>query len=154
MERRNNHIGPGAASVLLIVVVLSMSALGMLAMMNARSDLQLGLRSAGVAERTYALTTRAEETLAALDETLAQTAREASDDAAWLTMVGAALPENMTMEDRTIRWTEDDGEGRSLVCAVTLNPLGGGERLRWTEQRLVTELDEELPEEEGWTIWF
>ena len=38
MNQREYRIGPGAASLMLLVVVLSMSALGMLAMMSARSD--------------------------------------------------------------------------------------------------------------------
>lgn len=35
MNQREYRIGPGAASLMLLVVVLSMSALGMLAMMSA-----------------------------------------------------------------------------------------------------------------------
>ena len=46
MNQREYRIGPGAASLMLLVVVLSMSVLGMLALMSARSDENLSLRSA------------------------------------------------------------------------------------------------------------
>lgn len=49
MNQREYRIGPGAASLMLLVVVLSMSVLGMLALMSARSDENLSLRSAEVA---------------------------------------------------------------------------------------------------------
>ena len=51
MNQREYRIGPGAASLMLLVVVLSMSALGMLAMMSARSDESLSLRSQDVARQ-------------------------------------------------------------------------------------------------------
>ena len=48
MRRKSNvAFGPGAASLILIVVILSMSVLGMLALMNARNDARLsGWRAA------------------------------------------------------------------------------------------------------------
>ena len=45
MNQREYRIGPGAASLMLLVVVLSMSVLGMLALMSARSDENLSLRT-------------------------------------------------------------------------------------------------------------
>ena len=41
MKRREIHIGPGAPSLLLVVVVVGMSVLGLLALMSARSDAKL-----------------------------------------------------------------------------------------------------------------
>ncbi len=38
MSQREYRIGPGAASLMLLVVVLSMCVLGVLALMGARSD--------------------------------------------------------------------------------------------------------------------
>ena len=73
MNQREYRIGPGAASLMLLVVVLSMSVLGMLALMSARSDENLSLRSAEVAR---------------------QVAEETND------------------------------EGRTLACAVELEPFG------------------------------
>ena len=55
MNQREYRIGPGAASLMLLVVVLSMSVLGMLALMSARSDENLSLRSAEVLRRPKSL---------------------------------------------------------------------------------------------------
>ena len=60
--RRKSRVsfGPGAASLILIVVILSMSVLGMLALMNARNDSKLSSRSIAVVEAGYALNEQAE----------------------------------------------------------------------------------------------
>ena len=71
MNQREYRIGPGAASLMLLVVVLSMSALGMLAMMSARSDESLSLRSQDVARQVAELNVSAEQSLARLDAVLA-----------------------------------------------------------------------------------
>ncbi len=55
MNQREYRIGPGAASLMLLVVVLSMSVLGMLALMSARSDENLSLRSAEVARLSWTM---------------------------------------------------------------------------------------------------
>ena len=74
MNQREYRIGPGAASLMLLVVVLSMSVLGMLALMSARSDENLSLRSAEVARQVAELNVSAERSLAELDDVLAQAA--------------------------------------------------------------------------------
>ena len=51
MNQREYRIGPGAASLMLLVVVLSMSVLGMLALMSARSDENLSLRGGAAGRR-------------------------------------------------------------------------------------------------------
>lgn len=137
MNRRSRiSFGPGAASLILIVVVLSMSVLGILALMNARNDSRLSQRSMQVIEAGYALSAKAEHTLAGLDETAAKCADSAADDAAYAEAVRRALPAGMTLDDdRVIAWTETDG-ARTLECAVALAPLGEGTRLNWTKHRL------------------
>ena len=74
MNQREYRIGPGAASLMLLVVVLSMSVLGMLALMSARSDENLSLRSAEVARQVAELNVSAERSLAELDDALAKAA--------------------------------------------------------------------------------
>lgn len=153
-ERKEFNIGPGAASLMLIVVVLSMSVLGMLAMMNARSDNRLSMRSAEVTEQVYALSAQAERTLAQIDGALADCAAQAADDAEYLALAAAALPQGATLQDRAVRWREEGEDGRSLICAVELAPLGESPRMRWTEHKLYTELEEASEVEETWEIWF
>ena len=65
MNRRSRiSFGPGAASLILIVVILSMSVLGILALMNARSDSRLSARSLQVVQAGYALHADAERQMA------------------------------------------------------------------------------------------
>ena len=41
MKKRHISIGPGAASLILIIVVLAMTMLGAMALLNAREDARL-----------------------------------------------------------------------------------------------------------------
>ena len=142
MKRRNSvSFGPGAASLILIVVILSMSVLGMLALMNARNDSRLSRRSVEVIAAGYALNDRAERRLAELDAVAAACAGSAKDDEAYLEAVAESLPEDMRMEGRLVSWTLEDGL-RTLSCGVELLPLGGAERLRWREHRLTSVTEE------------
>ena len=71
MKKRSNiSFGPGAASLILIFVVLTLSVLGMLSLMNARNDKALSQRNASVLECVYALSSEAERSRAVLDEVL------------------------------------------------------------------------------------
>ena len=154
MNRKDYHIGPGAASLMLIVVVLAMSVLGVLALMNARSDNRLSIRSTEVAQEAYILSSRAERSLAELDAVLADCAARATDDENWLSLVAQALPEGMTMRHRTVRWMEQGEEGRDMICAVELMELGTYPRTQWTEHRLHTQLEEMEIQEDTWEVWF
>ncbi|MCH5287623.1 MAG: hypothetical protein J1E43_09380 [Christensenellaceae bacterium] len=155
MNRKEYQIGPGAASLMLIVVVLGMSVLGLLAMMNARGDNRLSMRSAEVAEETYGLSSDAERSLAVLDAVLAECASQAEDDEGWLALVKEAeLPEGMTLSGRTISWSEQNEEGRRMSCAVELEEFGAEQRTRWTEHKLFTQLEDMEPQEDTWEIWF
>lgn len=147
MNPRKFRIGPGAASLMLLAVVLSMSVLGALALVSARNDLRLSNRRAAVIEQVYHLNDCAERRLMALDEILARI--EASTEEEYLAAVRGALPEDMALTDRTIRWTEQSQDGRSLSCAVTLQPLGEFPRAVWTEHRLITEF-EDTEFDESW----
>ena len=124
MNQREYRIGPGAASLMLLVVVLSMSVLGMLALMSARSDENLSLRSAEVARQVAELNVSAERSLAELDDALAKAAGAAQSEDDYLARVEAALNEAMTLEGRTVSWKETNDEGRTLACAVELEPFG------------------------------
>ena len=154
MNRKDYHIGPGAASLLLIIVVLAMSVLGVLSMINARSDNRLSVRSAEVAEQAYELSSAAERSLAALDAVLVDCAAQAEGDEAWLALVAQSLPEGMDMTERVVRWTEQTESGRKMICAVELAAYGASPRMQWTEHRLTTQLDEMPFQEDTWEIWF
>ena len=110
MKRRGMHIGPGAPSLLLVVVVVSMSVLGLLALMSARSDAKLAARSRSFVEAEYEISARAEYTLAELDEVLAECV--GAEDV--LAAVAARLPEGFEMDGNIVSWTETGALGRSL----------------------------------------
>ena len=138
MRRKSNvSFGPGAASLILIVVILSMGVLGMLALMNARNDVQLSRRSIEVVAAGYDLNDRAERDVAELDAVLARCAASTFSDEAYLAAVRGNLPDGMLMgqEDRTVSWELSDGL-RTLSCAVEVLPQGEKERLRWRDHRL------------------
>ena len=138
MRRKSNvSFGPGAASLILIVVILSMSVLGMLALMNARNDSKLSSRSIEVVAAGFELNDRAERKVAELDAVLARCGASTFSDEAYLAAVRGSLPEGMLMgqEDRIVSWELTDGL-RTLSCAVEVLPQGENERLRWREHRL------------------
>ena len=139
---RKYRCGPGAALITLLAVVLAMSALGVLTLLSARGDEVLSERAARVAESVARLDARAEESLAALDAALAAAPTD-QGEAAYRAAVAAALPEGMTLdaEAGVVRWVESAEDGRSLVCAAALAPVGEFPRLDWLEHRLVTELN-------------
>lgn len=135
MNRSKISFGPGAASLILIVVILSMSVLGILALMNARSDIKLTERSVQVVQATYKLNENAERRLASLDALAAHYAEISETDGDYVTAMQAFLPSDMKMSERVIRWEETDGV-RTLDCAVKLNVMGESPRFNWVKHCL------------------
>ena len=138
MRRKSNmSFGPGAASLILIVVILSMGVLGMLALMNARNDARLSNRSLEVVAAGFALNDQAERNVAELDAVLVRCAAATYSDEAYLNAVRSNLPDGMLMGEgeRIVNWELTDGL-RTLSCAVEILPRGEAERLRWHEHRL------------------
>ena len=135
MKKSRISFGPGAASLILIMVVLTMSVLGILSLMSARSDHRLTQRSAAVIEAGYALSAKAERTAAELDSLAARARERAADENAYLEAIRNGLPGGAELEDREIIWEETDGL-RTLSCALEVLPMDDSARLRWTAHRL------------------
>ena len=146
MNRRSFQIGPGAASLLLIAVVLCMGVLGALSLISARGDAQLSNRSLRMAESAAQLNVHAEEQLMELDQLLAELS-DSEDDEAYLAELASRLPGDMWMYERTVSWEESAEDGRRVTCSVEVAPLGESPRVQWTDHRLWTELDEDLSEQ-------
>lgn len=144
MNRKRSSItlGPGASSLILIFVVLSLTALGMLSLMTGRNDLRLAERSAAVTQSVYELNVRAEERRAGIDAVLLSCTKEASSDGEYLAAAAAALPEDVSVEDDLILFTEED-DSRRLDCALRICPLGAPERTAWVQYNLTSETGDE-----------
>lgn len=145
MKKKSSvSFGPGAASLLLIFVVLAMSVLGMLSLMNSRNDIRLSERSVAVMEAVYQLNAKAEETRAKLDAMLYALSQKAENNESYLSSVQEALADQATVHDNRISWNESDGF-RTIHCALEVLPLGSGERTRWVRHTLIVTTSEQEP---------
>ncbi len=101
MNKRKVALGPGAASLILIVVVLSLAMLAMLMQISSRNDLSLASRSAEMTARVYDLNADAERKLAFLDEILIECRKEikTGDMQAYLDLLAEKLPAGYDLLD-------------------------------------------------------
>ena len=141
--KRKVALGPGAASLILIVVVLSLCMMAMLTQIGARNDYNLCKRSAEMVQRVYELNAQSEGKLAELDAVLVKAQQDAGTDMeAYLKKVEELLPEGMTLEEGNITWTEPL-DNRNLECIVKLLPPGEKQRTKWISHKLVVDEPEE-----------
>ena len=141
--KRKVALGPGAASLILIVVVLSLCMMAMLTQIGARNDYNLCKRSAEMVQRVYELNAQSEGKLAELDAVLVKAQQDAGTDMdAYLKKVEELLPEGMTLEEGNITWTEPL-DNRNLECIVKLLPPGEKQRTTWISHKLVVDEPEE-----------
>ena len=142
MNKRKVALGPGAASLILIVVVLSLCMMAMLTQIGARNDYNLCARSAEMVKRVYELNTKSERKLAELDALLVTAQKDAADMETYLAKVEELLPEEMTLEEDRISWTEPM-DNRNLECVVQLLPPGEKQRAKWISHKLVVDEPED-----------
>ena len=144
MNKRKVALGPGAASLILIVVVLSLCMMAMLTQIGSRNDYNLCTRSAEMVQRVYELNAQSEQKLAELDALLVEARKEAADMTAYLNKVEKLLPEDMTLdkEGEQITWTEPL-DNRNLECIVQLLPPGEKQRTKWISHKLVVDEPED-----------
>ena len=142
MNKRKVALGPGAASLILIIVVLSLCMIAMLTQIAAKNDYNLCARSADMVHRVYELNAQSEQKMAALDTVLLQARGEAGDMKAYLDKVKEMLPEGMELEEDRITWTEPL-DNRNLECIVQLLPLEETQRAKWISHKLVVEEPED-----------
>ncbi len=135
MNKRKVAVGPGASSLILIAVVLTLCVLAVLTMISARNDDALSTRSAETATEIYTLSASAEKNLSVLDAVLVRCRKEAGDEAGYLKAVEENLPEGMRMEENRVSWTETVNN-RRLECEVRLLSADNEARYEWTSHRL------------------
>ena len=142
MNKRKVALGPGAASLILIIVVLSLCMMAMLTQIGARNDYNLCARSAEMEQRVYELNAKSERKHAELDALLAAAQNSAEDMDTYLTNVEELLPEDMTLEEDRITWTEPM-DNRNLECVVQLLPPGEKQRAKWISHKLTVDEPED-----------
>jgi len=142
VNKRKVALGPGAASLILIVVALSLCMLAMLTQISARSDYNLCTRSAAMIQRVYELNAQSEQRLAELDAVLAKAKQDAGDMDSYLQKIASALPEGMTLEEDRVSWTEPL-DNRNLECVVQVLPPEETSRTRWISHKLIVDEPED-----------
>ena len=142
MNKRKIAMGPGAASIILIVVVLSLCMLAMLSLIAAKNDDSLSVRSADMIEQVYSLSAQSERTLARLDAILARCMKDNPDGEAYLAAVEENLPEEMEIDGDLVSWSEPM-ENRTLECTVRLLPPGSAYRTEWVAHKLIVDVPED-----------
>ena len=127
MKNRNITLGPGAASLILVVMILSMTTLGTLTLISARNDYQLGSRSIRMNEEYYALQTMAEKRYAQLDAALQENLPSLKSQEECMILAMRTLPENAEGERNELIWREESN-GRQLVCRAQVTYNAGAVR--------------------------
>ena len=141
--KRKVALGPGAASLILIVVVLALCMMAMLTQISARNDYNLCKRSAEMVQRVYELNAQSEQKLAELDAVLVKAQAEAGDDMeTYLEKVEELLPQDMSLDEEQVTWTEPL-DNRNLECIVQLLPPGEKQRTKWVSHKLLVEEPED-----------
>ena len=141
MKRKWIAIGPGAASLILIVVVLSISVLGMLALISARGDCKLSERSVEMTEKIYELNEKAEVSVMTLDRLLYDCTARSTENEEYFQNISVNLPENMEMYDAYVSWQEEN-DTHILYCTILLNEFGADARFEWKEHRLSMQMED------------
>ena len=141
--KRKIALGPGAASLILIVVALSLAMMAMLTIIEAKNDYSLCARSASMIEQVYALNAVSEKRFGEVDALVTKAAGESSEEA-FLSKVKESLPEGMTMEGNQITW-KDPLENRTLECIVRIQKSLNPDRIQWVGHKLTV-----IEPEEDW----
>lgn len=139
MKQREFYFGPGAASLLLVIVMVSMSVLGLLALISVRADVRLAERSRDFDVAEFETMAAAERTMAELDAILASSAARSSTEEDYQAAIVEALPQDMTLKDGEISWVETSELGRSLQCRVKVMRHNEKQRFVWMEHAFVSE---------------
>ena len=134
MNKQKISFGPGAASLILIIIILCMTVLAILGLTTAVRDANNGLAGARISERIYALSSSAEESLAKLDAVLYAYGANPQDRDECLRSLGENLPAGMSLTDDIVCWTERDSDG-CLRCGVRVWP-GNGRRTEWVNHQI------------------
>lgn len=146
----SGRIGPGASTILMILVVLVMTMLGVLALFSARNDLEMSERTFEASETYYAAQEAFSFWLSEMDGTLQRLRAEAGADAeAYAQLVRAQFGVGV---GESLAYRAPAGETRFFCATVELLPLSQAERCAVTERWLEANDAVTLEEDAGWTL--
>ena len=127
-KQQSSSVGPGAASLLLIAVVLCLTVLGILALISARSDHMLSVRNQEMVVSYYDASVKTQQALAEFDGVLLAARSSSADNDVYLTTVRAALPDGFVMDGQEAEYTADAGADRSLAMTITVTGFDNTQR--------------------------
>ena len=148
--KSSGRIGPGASTILMILVVLVMTMLGVLSLFSARSDMEMSERTAAASAEYYAAQTDFSLWLQETDQILLNLRRAAGGDAeAYAQLISAQFGADV---GESLEYRAPAGDTRFFCASVELLPLTGAERYavsaRWLEPNDAITLEEDA----GWTL--
>ena len=127
--KRNGQtrIGLGAASMVLILLVLCLALLGVLSLVTARADLRMSSRDMDLALQYARASVSVQKALADLDEKMAEAWQCSQSDAQY----AAACMRIETAGDAVVLWLDDEtaeiavdaGAGRELCVLLMRNTM-------------------------------
>lgn len=141
MKKHDFHIGPGAASLILVAVVVSMGILGLLTMVTVHTDVTISQRSLEAVEAQYKASVQAEKDLQGLDEIVVQLLRETQDDDAFYEKLEMRLPVGMEIDENTISWDVPVLEQSVLHCSVKVSNSVKTDRILWVKHQYESFMD-------------
>ena len=148
--RSSGRIGPGASTILMILVVLVMTMLGVLSLFSARSDMEMSERTATASAEYYAAQTDFSLWLQETDQILLNLRRAAGGDAeAYAQLISAQFGADV---GESLEYRAPAGDTRFFCASVELLPLTEAERCavsaRWLEANDAITFEEDA----GWTL--
>lgn len=132
------RIGPGAASILMVIVVVSMAILGLLALSEAQNEARLSEKNAAFVKEKAHAETLAEKTLMQLDEILVSARKNTDNNDEYLEYIKKALPGGMTMEGDLLSWTQAGGGAKSLLITIRILPTESPVRFEWIRRQMIS----------------
>ena len=146
----SGRIGPGASTILMILVVLVMTMLGVMALFSARNDLEMSERTFEASETYYAAQETFSLWLSETDGTLQRLRAEAgADEEAYAQLVRAQFGVGV---GESLSYRAPAGETRFFCATVELLPLTQPETCAVNERWLETNDAVMLDEDAGWTL--
>ena len=114
----SHRIGPGASTVLMILLVLCMTLLGALSLISVRNDLSVTKRSVQAETAFYTAQAKAAETLAGLESTLYEMRLTSATDADWQAALNSM--ENYDCETGVWRYLVPVDSHRNIQISVRI----------------------------------